>query len=138
MAAGLEGATEEGVQDGEGHVLPDESGTEAQDVGIVVSPRQARRDGLRDEGRADAGVSVGCDGHADAGATDEDAPLDARVSQHAGDFPGEDGIVAPVGTVTADVDDLVPGCTRACREDLLETVSGVIASEGEAHEDSES
>jgi hypothetical protein len=32
----------------------------------------------------------------------------------------------------------VAGCTRACGEDLLETVSGVIASEREAHGDSDS
>ncbi len=136
MATGFESGRQEGVQDGEGHVLTDETGPQAEDVGVVVGARQPSRDGLGNEGGPDAGVAVGGDGHADTGAADEEAAVDLAIGEHAGHLAGEDRIVTTVGTVAPDIDDLVPGYPGTVSERLLEAKSGMVASECEAHEPS--
>ena len=137
MASGFECAGQEGIEDGEGHVLADETGAQAENVGVVVGARQAGRYGFGNEGGPDARIPVGSDGHADAGTADEDAAVNVIIGEHAGNLAREDGVVTAIWAVAPDIDDLVTGYPGTVSERLLEAESGMVASECEAHEPSE-
>src|SRR5271170_1096698 len=69
------------------HDLPreadaDDAPSERQHVRVVVRAAEASREDVRAVGGADARVAVGDDGHADAGAVDEDGAVEL-AARHA-------------------------------------------------------
>ena len=75
VAAAGEIGAEEGGDAGAGHVSADQAGAKSERVGVIMLAGEPRRERVVDPRAAAAGIAVGGDGDADAGAANGDAAL---------------------------------------------------------------
>ena len=127
-ASGKRGAQPE-LHDLGGAAFIEDARTEGKDVEIVVLARHLGLVLTADIGGADAGDFVGADGHADAGAADEDAALGASGGDVFGHFHGKVGIIHRVGGVGSFVDDLMAEREDVLADVVLEEIAGVVGAD---------
>ena len=81
VAAALERRVEPGADDPFDHVVAEQIGGQAQDIGVVVSAAHLCGNTVMARGRADAANLVGNDAHSDAGAAHQDAAFNTAVAR---------------------------------------------------------
>ena len=103
VAAALKLGGEEGVHNPLGQIVPDDPGAQRQHIGVVVAAAQLGGQGLAAQGAADALYLVGRDGDADAGGTDDNAFFALAGGYRLSGGAAENGVVAALGAVRAEV-----------------------------------
>ena len=116
VAPARERRLEEHADDGEGEVGRGDLRAERQNVGVVVRTGEAGGLQVARRGGPDAVHLVGRHGHADAGAADEDAAVDAPDTTRRATARGEVGVVDRRLAVGPDVFDREP---ESSRRDLM-------------------
>ena len=106
---------------------------EAEDVEVVVTAAELGRDFVDAGAGADAGELVGGDGHADAGAADQDAAVDFAAADFLGHQGREVGVVDAFVRRRAVVDHVVPFGFEQGDHLLLQVISSMITGDGNFH-----
>ncbi len=132
MASTVELRGEERGKDLFGQADTDHSGANAQHVGVVVSAGQSCREQVVAQCRAHSVHLVGGQLLALATAPDHNADLDLAVAHGTSDGRTELGVVATLGAVGSQVDDVVAIGREHVDEVLLQVVSGVIRADGDS------
>ena len=128
-----EGGVQEGVDDLQSQSLAGDPCAQRQDVGVVVLAGGLGGEAVPAQGAADAGDLVGGNGHADAGAADEDAALALPGSDGLRHRFGVNGIVAGIVGISSDVLHSVSLFLKVSLKMLLEIVSAVITTDCNFH-----
>ena len=131
MAAAFELGVEEGVEDGCGLRLVDETGGQRADVGVVVLTGQGGNLGTPADGSSHFGVFV--EGHADAvgAAAERYGEVALSGGYDTGQGVGIDGIVDVLFAVGSQVVDGVSFGEQVAGDELFHAVAGVVAGDGD-------
>src|SRR5690606_20668659 len=126
-------AGQKGVGDLQGEPRAGDARSQAQHVGVIVLPGHPGRIGLRAQRGPHAGHLVGRDGHADAGAADQDAPVAPPRGHGLGHQTGVVGVVARLTARGAHVHHGVAGRLKMDHQLLLQVKPSVVAADGDPH-----
>jgi hypothetical protein len=137
VAAALVLGIEPGPENEAGQAGADHLRAEGEDVAVVVLAREGGGVGLTAVDGADAGQLVGSDGHAHAGAADEQSAGRDAALNDTGDFFGKARVVRAVAAVGAVVFKSHAALGEVGFEGFFEVVADVVGAEsegGEGHE----
>lgn len=113
---------------------PDNTGTQNQDIHIVVLNALVRGIHVVTETGANAGQFIRGDRSADAAAAYENAAIGLFGAENIVEFLRVIGVIDRLGSVGADVQDLVMQFAQIGHQLFLELNAGVIRSDNDSHE----
>ena len=96
-----------GIYDLQGQGFTGDECTQGHHVGVVVLAGQPCAHQVMQQGAANPGNLVGCDGNADAGGAKDDAPVTFPVGDSPGSSSGKVGIIAGIQCIGAEVGHLM-------------------------------
>jgi hypothetical protein len=117
----------------QGDSLTKNAGSEAKNIGIVMLPTQPSSEGLVTERSPNMPVPVRSNGHADTGAADENATFAAAICKGCTDLVSELRVINRGLAGAADIIDAMPHFCQQRTEQLLESKSTMITSNGNVH-----
>ena len=129
MTPAFIGGGEEGAEAIEGHGIAGEARAEGQNIGVIVLAGEPGFGDIARLGAANGGVAVGGEGHADAGAADQEAEAGGTSLNALADRVGEIRVIAAGGGVGAAIDHGPAGITRGLGQLVLEEIAGVIGAD---------
>lgn len=126
-----EGRSQEGSDQLDGHVLADNTASQAEDVGVVVLDRLMGGVVVVRKSGADARQLVGGDRRAGSGSAHHYAALGVAAANRLTHRGGEVGIVDRRGGVSTEIEELV-FILQGSEKVFLQRVAGVIGADGDS------
>ncbi len=110
-----------------------DTGSEAQHVGVVVFTAHPGSIDVKTIGCPDAAVPVGGNRHPDSGSADEYPALAFPVQDALNSFFDIIWIIHGLGRITTDIDDLMTGLSEILSDDFLQFKTAVIGCKDYLH-----
>lgn len=129
MLSAFKFGVKEGIEKLAGQSVANDALAKAENVCVVVESGGSCAEGVRADGGADPAVLVCRHGHTDSRAADQDSKLACAVLDIFAHAARKNGIVAAVGGICSDVNDIPTLFLQVGDQLLLEIIGCVIAAD---------